>query len=213
MHPQARQISIHVPLDKLSICRICGELHGELVRGERVGNEAAESAPRQLNQQCDCTSTGAVAPWDGYDFNQAVTLCRCCGRRLLISGMRWSEWFCGDCLPQIEKMNTRCRGTLIPSSRHTLMTALADREGETQPLPCLNKELGDWFDRVELLEQHARRVIHENLESLGLESLDSDVLLGVYLEQLPPSQAALKSSLRALAEMFGMPAHLLHGIA
>jgi hypothetical protein len=213
MHPHARQISIRVPLDRLSVCRICGDLHGVVIRGEPEPAGAAEVVTRSLHQHCACTSTARIARWEGYDFNQAVTLCRCCTRRVLVSGMRWSEWFCGDCHPQIEDLNNRCRATVIPSSRHTLMTTIAGNEQSPRPLPNFAVPLGDWFDRVELLEKHALAMIHENLHSLGLETLDTDVSLADYLKLLPMTQSVQHASLRALAAAFRIPASLLVGIA
>lgn len=183
------------------------------MRGEPEPASAAEAVTRSLHQQCACTSTAFITRWQGYDFNQAVTLCRCCSRRLLISGMRWSEWFCGDCLPQIEDLNNRCRATVIPSSRHTLMAAIAGNEQDSKPLPSFAASLGDWFQRVELLEEHALQMIHENLRSLGLDTLDTDVTLADYLERLPSNHAVSQASLRALAAAFHVPASLLVGIA
>lgn len=213
MVAQPRHVSIRVPLELLNVCRICGELHGTVVRGETSG-DGATAPTRELHQQCGCAAEARVQRWDDYDFNQAVALCRCCGRRLLMSGMRWSEWFCGDCLPLIEELNARCRAIVVPSSRQTLMTTIAEEErGLRQPLPEFAAALGDWFDRVERLELHARRVVHDNLHGLGLDTLDTDVTLGEYLERLPSSTRAVQDALRSLAAEFAVPAVLLQGIA
>ncbi|MBA4016109.1 MAG: hypothetical protein C0483_02865 [Pirellula sp.] len=215
MHPQSRQVSIRVPLDRLSVCRICGELHGEVIRSETPSAEQTQLPPvatveRNLRQECACASVALSPRWNDYDFNQAVTLCRCCGRRLLMSGMRWSEWFCTDCLPLIDELNARCGMNIAPTSRHTLMTSIAVQEepNNSKP-PKFASRLGDWFDRVELLERHALRVVRENLESLGLQSMATDITLGEYLERLPASRTVSQQRVCALAAAFGVPRQFL----
>ncbi len=219
MQSQSRQVSIRVPLDRLSVCRICGDLHGEVVRSEmplvdQSGLSPTGTSPttvgRNLRQECACTAATVSPRWDDYDFNQAVTLCRCCGRRLLMSGMRWSEWFCTECLPLIDELNARCGMSIAPTSRYTLLaTIAAQEESNTFEPPKFASRLGDWFDRVELLERHAIRVIRENLNSLGLQSLATDVTLGEYLERLPASHADSQRSVLVLAAALGVPRRFL----
>lgn len=219
MQSQSRQVSIRVPLDRLSLCRICGDLHGEVVRSEMPLADQSGLSPigtspttagRNLRQECACTAATVSPRWDDYDFNQAVTLCRCCGRRLLMSGMRWSEWFCTECLPLIDELNARCGMNIAPTSRHTLIATIASQEeSNTFKPPEFASRLGDWFDRVELLERHALRVIRENLDALGLQSLATDVTLGEYLERLPASHAVSQRSVLALAAALGVPRRFL----
>ena len=214
MQPQSRQVSIRVPLDRLSVCRICGDLHGEVVRSETLPARDSRQSPitvgRNLRQECACTASTITPRWNDYDFNQAVTLCRCCGRRLLMSGMRWSEWFCTECLPLVDELNARCGMDIAPTPRHTLMTDIAAQEERSvSKPPRFTLSLGDWFDRVELLERHALRVIRENLESLGLQSMATDITLGDYLERLPASNVVSQQRVVALAAAFGVPRHFL----
>jgi hypothetical protein len=219
MQQQTRQVSIRVPLDRLSVCRICGELHGEVVRSETAtadhsGQSSTAQSPttmgRSLRQECACTAAAVSPRWDDYDFNQAVTLCRCCGRRLLMSGMRWSEWFCTECLPLVDELNARCGMNIAPTSRHNLMaTIAAQEESNTFKSPKFASPLGDWFDRVEFLERHALRVIRENLDSLRLQSMATDVTLGEYLERLPASSAVSQRRVFALAAALGVPRRFL----
>lgn len=219
MHSQSRQVSIRIPLDRLWICRICGDLHGEVVRseipladqpGQAPQGQTPSTVERNLRQECVCAAVTTSLRWDDYDFNQAVTLCRCCGRRLLMSGMRWSEWFCTECLPLIDEMNARCGTDIAPTSRHTLMTEIAAQEESAASVsPGFALRLGDWFDRVELLERHALRVIRGNLDALDLPCLSTDVTLGEYLERLPASHAVSQQSMLALAYALGVPRSFL----
>ena len=127
-----------------------------------------------------------------------------------MSGMRWSEWFCTECLPLIDELNARCGMNIAPTSRHSLMTTIAaQEESNTFEPPQFASRLGDWFDRVELLERHALRVIRENLDSLGLQSMATDVTLGDYLERLPASGAFSQRSVFALAAALNVPRRFL----
>jgi hypothetical protein len=191
-------------LDLLGVCRLCGAVHGEVFR------HAPNADGHGMRQACDCVTTPPMETWPGYDFNQAVTLCRCCGRKLLMSGLRWSEWFCDGCLPPIETINRVCSNCVIPTGRHSLLEHLAwSNEGPYAEVPEFIRELGDWFDRVERLETHARNVVHDNLALLSEGTTETDVPLTEYLQRLPSTTASVQAAVLALGRAFKVPEHLL----
>lgn len=204
MNDKFDHVSIRVQLDLLAVCRLCGSLHGEVFR------HAPGSDGHGMRQACDCVTTPPVETWPGYDFNQAVALCRCCGRKLLMSGLRWSEWFCDNCLPPIEMINRFCGSCVIPTGRHSLLTHLAwSNDAESTETPEFVRELGDWFQRVERLEAHARTVVHDNLACLDEGTTDTDVPLADYLQRLPATPAVAQAAVMALGRSFGVPSYLL----
>ncbi len=58
--------------------------------------------------------------WDGFDFTRQVDLCYCCGVVPLLSGSRWSVWFCDDCKHQVGLLNGRHGRCVLPIGRHSV---------------------------------------------------------------------------------------------
>jgi len=197
-------VAIRVRLDQLALCRLCGQVHGEVTR------TLPETMFQGLRQVCDCVTAPPAETWPGYDFNKAVELCRCCGRRLLMSGLHYSEWFCESCISGVETINRICGSCVIPTGRHALMKFAQDHLADPAPSTDVSEELGDYFDRVERLEAYAQRISQENLALIADGDVAStDVPLAQYLGALPASPTNSQAAVFALGRAFHVPAHVL----
>ncbi len=58
--------------------------------------------------------------WDGFDFDEGVALCRCCGAVALRSGHRFSVWFCDACKQEVGLLNGRHGRYVVPIGRHSV---------------------------------------------------------------------------------------------
>jgi hypothetical protein len=144
--------------ETMLICTTCGGLFG----------------PAPLGQRCACDRT-PQAPWPGYDFNEQIRLCDCCGRFLLPSGRRWSIWFCGPCKERVILLNQEFGFPLIPLGRHSLVNGLglSGGPGRTPPsddqIERFAEALGGLFDRMTILNDEWKPAhLRSELVRLGL---------------------------------------------
>jgi hypothetical protein len=203
-------------LDGLFVCRPCGRIYGDIV-GVRPGT----SRPGQ-RQHCDCTPASLPATslrrpsapeaesslWPEYDFNEAVTLCRCCGGAVVAGGSRWSLWFCPACKPALAAVNRWCGTYVVPLGRFTLLDQIGRNEDRDREEPPFLGALGDWFQRVERLELHAQQVVQDRLRQLD-DSSGGEVLLTQYLDRLPPSVELCQASVIDLLRAFQVPPYMI----
>jgi hypothetical protein len=141
--------------------------------------------PYPFEQHCYC---GGPRPrgerWTGFDFNEVITLCYCCGAVLLPSGGRFDTWFCGECTPRMEAINDVRGQYVIPVGRHSILGSRWSIP--TQPKNGENAEFAktivNMFDRISELAGYApRAVVWQCAEQ---EFSDPRVPLSVYLERL-----------------------------
>jgi len=189
--------ALHFQLEPLCVCSTCGRLHGEI-----VSEIAGASRPGQ-RQHCDCRDSNESEPWPDYDFPEAVTLCRCCGLQPLLSGSRWSMWFCRGCRRAIQGINRDCRGPVIPIGRFTLLEQIG-RDEDDDADPMFVAESGDWFARVERLERHARDVVQSNLRRLNVPAAAASPLVD-YLGRLPATVEVRQAAVLDLGRAFAVP--------
>lgn len=76
----------NVSPDELQYLRICGHCYGLYETGR----------PDGLSQPCRCRPGGGER-WPGFDFNERVSLCLCCGPEALASGSRYAPFSCRTC--------------------------------------------------------------------------------------------------------------------
>jgi hypothetical protein len=195
---------VNLSFDSLFVCRRCGSIHGEIVRSFR-----GVAAPWP-NQHCRCSPPEAAEQWPGYDFPEAVVLCRCCGRRALPSGTRWSVWFCRHCQPGIQAINRICGAHMIPATRFSLLEQIGlDEDPDRIELPGCSCTATDWFARVDKLENHASRVVLKNLEQCGDIARSQPISLAAYLGRLKVSSAVVRAALLELGAAFELPEYVL----
>ena len=68
--------------------------------------------------------------WPGFDFNERVILCWCCGTKPIRSGGRWSPFFCRECQLMAMGVSLWHQSLVMPIGRHTLMHTFVP---ETRP--------------------------------------------------------------------------------
>jgi hypothetical protein len=155
-------------VDRLRVCAACSGLHGSLPAAEN--EEGDGSAPVQL---CRCGKPGEQGTvrsdrprWRGFDFNEATTLCHCCGMVPLPSGSKWSSWFCLACIAQVRNLNDEYGMAVVPVGRHSLMNGVslkAKPEVTEAEFDAFASGLGDFIKSTERLDIWARRVVARNV--------------------------------------------------
>lgn len=176
---------------EMKICSTCYDLYGFLdYRGYR------------LYQKSDCQRNKfSYRKWDMLDFNEAITLCYCCGKEVLQSGSKFSCWFCSDCEKLLSEFKSMYR-MVIPIGRHSFMAGiivkgshLLHNKDALQNWVSAIKALGN---RMDVLFNWRTRMMQENFKILGLTD---DILLFDYLsarDYLPTKDNAV----RGLVEFF-----------
>ncbi len=194
----------------VGVCNTCGELFGPC---RQIGVSSGRS--RQLEQLCACENGRKDQPkWERFDFNEVITLCRCCRGVVLRSGSRWSVWFCEQCQQRVQAVNDICESYVIPIGRHSIM-ASKYRTGaivkSTFRIPKLRSTLLDISHRSDSLIAHARqttlRILQTFDDQLPCTPL-SDYLDAFQL--LPDHQS---QSFAALCETMGVPTAVVKSAA
>ncbi|MBI3266938.1 MAG: hypothetical protein HYZ67_07810 [Chlamydiae bacterium] len=111
--------------------------------------------------------------WDGFDFNEFVTLCYCCGAELLKSGSRWSVWFCEACKKRVLEFNQEMGTSVIPIGRHSLMNGIGLKLEPSVPKIKIEETI-DHYRRfgasINHLDQWRKIAKSCNWRSAGLDS-------------------------------------------
>ena len=179
-------VPLHRPswMDECASFQICGVCY--TLRGCIGGNS-------ERRQECDCAMSQVRAglrpsptPWPGFDFEEAATLCYCCGAEVLRSGSRWSVWFCDACKEQVRALHQRHRRYLIPIGRHSMMNGFGLTGSETQDQAAVKEfmlRVGSLVDRITVLKSWAATIVAEHVRTHGFEE-GRDVPLREYLDAL-----------------------------
>ncbi len=107
------------------VCSSCLEIYGFIYLKSGIFYQKCNSKcpVRDLKETMPITEK-EQAKWEGYDYNQVLTLCYCCGAEQLRSGSRWSVWFCETCRKRVLEFNQEIGVSLIPIGRHSLMNGI-----------------------------------------------------------------------------------------
>lgn len=186
----------------VGVCNTCGELFGPCrevgVSGERR---------RQLEQLCACENGRKDQPkWERFDFNEAITLCRCCRGVVLRSGLRWSVWFCEPCKRKVQAVNDICESYVIPIGRHSIMASKYRTGAVTRTTARISKLRSTLLDighRTESLLTHARQTTLRIVETMGDEFPCTP--LSDYLDAVGRLPDHRSQSFAALCETMGIP--------
>lgn len=169
-------------------------------------------------QRCRCRrDEGATdATWPGSDFNEHLHLCECCSMVPLLSGSKWSVWFCDDCKPRVVALNGSVGHCVVPIGRHSLMNGVGVSTSELVSggterravVDAFSGKLMSLFDAMQHLHvfaQARRRGLVERLDFPAGE----DVALPDWLETLTaaegedPSSFGKAVSFEMLVDWFG----------
>ena len=174
---------------------------------------------RWLDQPCsqECREKkGDSAPslrWEKFDFNEAVTLCYCCGAELLRSGLRWSVWFCPECKDRVIEINRFLQTYWIPIGRHSIMSGCARtpdgisyrNAAERRKLASvLARQFKPMFGRIERVSDMAHEAIADNLKSLGIER-EADISLASYMRSVQTAKIDKKRQFMELCYRMHIP--------
>lgn len=170
-------------LSGIHICPECFRLVGPLPPERRQNGR--ESRWQERFQSCGHRPDPSVTPgsprvvWPGYDYNEAVCLCRCCGLTPLWSGIRWSVWFCSPCMQLIGQLHALCKRYVIPIGRHSFMSGYGVRDpgepGLFGPLTTdrdvrrVFRALKKLFSSMDVLFSWYTTVMPWNLSDLGFK--------------------------------------------
>ena len=175
--------------ERMKVCMKCGGIYGFW---HDPSGQVGSSGGIDYYQKCGCKTPKPDMPpkgksrekWPGFDFNEVITLCHCCGREVLRSGSKWSVWFCEVCRKRVIQFNTQYRKTIIPIGRHSIMAgyALSGKESaDENKVHQFMTNLKSLFKRIDVLEEWRVRIMSRNLKSLRYSK---DVTLVEYLSKV-----------------------------
>ena len=162
--------------------------------------------PDERDQRCPCRPCDETR-WPGYDFNERVALCRCCGQEALRSGSRWSPFFCRECQLLAMGVSIWEQRLVLPIGRHSLMHTFVPGVRVASPvaqIPSRDEVAANLVTGVravsaggDLLRLWATTCVAHNMKTLRLRG---GVRLITYLEAVEESKT-LRSRLGAFTEL------------
>jgi hypothetical protein len=168
----------------MKICSTCYDLYGFFDYGGKC-----------FYQKSDCQPHKDDPKWSYKpDFNEAITLCYCCGQEVLSSGSKFSVWFCRDCQELLKEFKSLYR-VVIPIGRHSIMAGIVLKGEDIQNQDAVTQFCNSFntlFNRIDVLDSWRTWIMQENFKIL---SLKDDVLLLDYLsarDYLPIKDRAVK---------------------
>lgn len=176
--------------EALWICGTCTGLYGRS-RGIDPGHDNGD-------QRCSCRREPVEPTWAGFDFNEYVHLCECCLQEVLLSGSRFSVWFCSECRERVVVLNDELRYWLIPIGRHSFQArtyeppgwlalpgtvASADGPAARAAIEGFTRATVGLFSSMQRLHLWSEASLAENLRDLGFAPSTS-VALPEYLRSI-----------------------------
>jgi len=193
-----------VHYEDMFVCSACGGLYGSWKYEPEIKALYPERARESENQDCYCKERRRQKEWPGFDFNEIVTLCYCCGREVLNSGSRWSVWFCENCKERVVVFNTFVQRTIIPIGRHSMMSGyyLKGQDiHEKAEIENYAANVNQLFSGIDHLDKWRKYIIRENFK---LFKISKDISLFDYLvwvSKLPDKNIAFQK----MCEFFVKP--------
>lgn len=185
----------------MKICSECSRIYGVCIDQEKF---------KSYYQKCDCAKPDMPSSeikqekWECGDFNELITLCYCCGQKVLRSGSKWGNWFCNECNKGVIDFHEKHQMWLIPIGRHSLMNRVHLNTKDTQgdrALEEFSTKMNILFVSMNKLWEWNKINIKNNLKTLEYQG---DILLTDYLiqtKELPPKSQAFKE----MFKFFGVP--------
>jgi tetratricopeptide (TPR) repeat protein len=179
--------------ERMKVCTECGRIYGfwHSERGDYYQKCGCKTPKPDTPQQGQ-----AQEKWQGFDFNEVITLCHSCGQEVLRSGSKWSVWFCKECKERVIEFNTQYRKTVIPIGRHSIMAGyqLSGKESEDEnKVQEFLTNFNSLSERIDILQKWRAHVMSRNMKSLGYPK---DVTLAEYLSRannLPERSIAFRN--------------------
>ncbi len=161
-------------LDDMWICSECFRIYGRWKYREGFPPVFGGANDITYEQVChaDCPSRSdthlpkhgrATASWEGFDFDEILTICHCCGQEVLMSGSSWAFWFCPECLAFASEYNRERGKTIIPVGRNPKLAGLDDGYTEDRTkFEAFSEGAAGLSARIEHLEKWRRLMMTEN---------------------------------------------------
>lgn len=170
-----------VHYEDMFVCSACGGLYGSWKYEPEVKPFYPERGKAAGYQNCSCKKRHRQKEWPGFDFNEVVTLCHCCGQEVLLSGSRWSVWFCENCKERVLVFNSFVQRTIIPIGRHSMMHGyqLSGQDiHEKAAIENYAANVNQLFSGIDHLDKWRKYIIRRNFK---LFEISKDILLVDYL--------------------------------
>lgn len=199
------QQTIAVDYRHMHICRRCLRLEGWCWDTREWRFQAYPRCPARKHTE--------ESRWQGYDYNEVVCLCSCCGATLLRSGSKFSVWFCGDCKDRAVHVNRFLQAYVLPVGRHSVMSLSCQQPpgvmSETdirnpKKVRAFVEGLGQAFNRMQRLADWEQKTVEYNLECLGFQR-SSNIALPLYLRALQAAPIDTKLRFVQMCEFMGLP--------
>ena len=170
-----------VHYEDMFVCSVCRGLYGSWKYEPEVKAFYPTRAMATGYQDCYCKKKYGHKKWPGFDFSEVVTLCYCCGQEVLLSGSRWSVWFCEDCKERVVVLNTFFQRTIIPIGRHSMMHGYHLKGQDIHDKAKIENyaaNVNQLFSGIHHLDKWRKRIIRENFK---LFEISKDISLVDYL--------------------------------
>jgi hypothetical protein len=133
----------YIDYGQMKICSRCYDVYGswnykpQIIQffSEEVllGKNRLHGVEHLRYQKCNCKDDNSEIPeqedeewkWLGFDYRRIIELCHCCGQEILISGSRWSVFFCEDCKGKVIELNKQVQRSVIPIGGHSRLELMA----------------------------------------------------------------------------------------
>jgi len=193
-----------VHYEDMFVCSACGGLYGLWKYEPEVKPIFPIRARESEYQDCYCKRQHENKNWRGFDFSEIVTLCYCCGREVLMSGSRWSVWFCENCKERVVVFNTFVQSTIIPIGRHSMMHGYQLNGQdilEKAEIENYAANVNQLFSGIDHLNKWRKCIIGENFKVLEISKDISLVDYLVWVSKLPDKNIAFQK----MCEFFVKP--------
>jgi len=188
----------------MHICPKCFGINGPW---RSVRDFTDSETKREYEHKCHCErqhQRDQEERWPRFDFNTCVELCKCCGAELLLSGSKWSVWFCEDCKEMVRQFHGEYQRYIIPIGRHSFHGGFGLDGGKAKDPAEVEYFVQRWntiSEAIQQLDHFARLVVADNLMKLGVER-GRCVTLGEYLDGLHQAPVDKKAAFLRLRKFF-----------
>ncbi|MGH9524921.1 MAG: hypothetical protein ACRD3E_20540 [Terriglobales bacterium] len=192
----------------LWICTQCGRFRGQWRPKGMTHTPGSRLSICYYTQLCKCEEADDELheEWPGFDFKRAIELCHCCGAEPILTGSKYSPWFCADCEEFVYRLNRSYSRYVIPFGRHSLHAGLsltgvaANDPSECDAFAVRWREVSNEIAKI---EEGAAATACDNLRRLGFTQA-GDVKFLEYRAALRSNPPDKELAFRRLCALVGI---------